>query len=189
MLLFWCLLCFSSYEHYLIDCSELFLSFLCILACTSTILVFISISLLSHTWNYFSRMVVDSTTRLTHMHVVSFFEFSIHCLHAWPLIYAYTKHHHAFTFTFSFSFPLVSLVNLGPHSTSPNNIMQSWEGGLCLPLQKYTFLPKHSPLVIFCAFLRDSDYWPNKLRNAVTEPTTIATWDCALCNSSCQKLD
>lgn len=171
-----------------LDFSEHLLSFTCILACPSTVLVFISISLLLHAWNYFARTVVDSATRLTHMHVVSFFESVICRFHALSLTYAYTQYHHEFTHTFTFSHPSASLANLGLDSASPNNIAQSWDGRLCLPLHKCAFLPKNCPPGLFCAFLRDSDCWPRKLRNAVTELVVIASWDCVLCNSSNQQL-
>jgi len=116
MLHFWCFLYFSSYECCLLDFSERFLSFWYIIACTSTVLVFINISLMStHSWHYFSRMVVDSATRLTHMHLVPFHEFVIHHLHACSFTYPYTQYHHAFTLTFVFSCPSASLGNLNPN--------------------------------------------------------------------------
>ena len=118
-----------------------------------------------------------------------FFEFVIHHFHAWSFTYAYTQYHYAFTFTFRFSFSLVSFANLGLDSASPNNIAQSWEGRLCLPLWKYAFLPSNCSWGLLCTILRDSGCWPRKLGNAVTEPATIASWDCTLRNSSSQQPD
>ena len=65
-----------------------------------------------------------------------------------------------------------------------DNIVQSWEGRICLPLRKCTFLPSEWHVVLHCAILRDSDYWPKKLCNAVTKLATISRWDWTLCNSN-----
>ena len=73
-----------------------------------------------------------------------------------------------------------------PHQ---DNIAQSWEGRLCLPLQKCAFLAKSYSPSLLCANVRDSDYWPRKFRNVVIELATISRWDYALCNSNSQQLD
>lgn len=90
MLHLWWFLCFALYEHYLFDLNEWLQSFWYILACNSILSVFINISLLLHAWNCFSRMVIDSVTRLTHMHGVPFSESIIHHLHKRSFTYAYT---------------------------------------------------------------------------------------------------
>lgn len=100
----------------MLDFSERLLSFWYILACTRTVSVFVNISLLSHARNFFSWTVIDSTTRVTHMHVALFPEFVIHHFHARSFTNAYTQYRHEFIFTFNFSFPSVSLANLGPDS-------------------------------------------------------------------------
>ena len=107
-------LCFGLCECCLLDFYEHFLSFTCILACTSTFLVFVSISLLLHAW-----MIVDSKTHFTHMHDVSFFESSIHCLRARSFTPAHTQYHHAFTITFAFIFPTAGPGSLGPDPAIP----------------------------------------------------------------------
>ena len=112
-------LCFLLNEYYFLYFFECLLSFTCILAHPRTILVLLSISLLSHAWNCFLRAVVDSVTRLTHMHVVPFSEYYIHCLHAWSFTPTNTQYRHAFTFTFSLSCSSTGLGSLGLGSASP----------------------------------------------------------------------
>ena len=74
-------LCFRLCECYFLDFFECLILFSCILACTSTVSVFVAISMLSHAWNVFTRMIVDSTTCFTHMHVDLFTEYFIQYFH------------------------------------------------------------------------------------------------------------
>lgn len=70
-----------------------------------------------------------------------------------------------------------------------DQIAQSREGRLYLPLQKFEFLPMSCSLGLFCENMRDSYYSPRELCNAVIGPTTIVNWDCGLHNSNSQLLD
>ena len=184
MLHFWCFLCFAFYECCLLDLSERSLYFWHIISCTSTILVFVNITLLRmhetvfHEWSLV-RWLASPTWMLLRL-----YEYVIHCLHAWSFTYAYTQYHHAFTFTFTFSCPLVSLANLGLDSTFIETTLHNLGKEGSILLYKCTFLPSHYPTGLFCAFLRDSDYLPRKLCNAVIEPATIASYGCALCSSN-----
>ena len=174
----------SKSECYFLDFYEHLLSFTCILACTSTISVFVTISLLSHAWNCFARTVTDSATRFTHMHVVLFSIYFVHSCHAWSSTSSYTQYRHALTFTFSFNCPSKGPSSLGPNSTSPRQHCVILRGKLFLPLRKCAFLLRSYSPCPRCTIFMDSDYWPRKLRNATTEPTAISSWNCALHNSS-----
>ena len=90
MLRFCCFLCFNLYEFCLLDFSEHLISFWYILACTRTISIFFNISLLSHAWHYFARVVTIVATCFTHMHSFPFYETCTCCLHEWSFTLVFT---------------------------------------------------------------------------------------------------
>ena len=92
---------------------ECLLLFTCILACSSTILVCVAISLLSHALNCFSWTIVDSATCFTHMNLDLFTKSFIHVWMHLSITSTFTKCRHASTVIFSFSFPSASRTNLG----------------------------------------------------------------------------
>lgn len=69
-----------------------------------------------------------------------------------------------------------------------DNIAQSTEGRICLPLQKCAFLPSHCPPELFWVFLRDSDWWPRKLCNAIPKHAVTPSWNYTLRNPNSQHL-
>lgn len=142
MLHFWHFFCFTSYEHCLLDFRECLLSFWYMLSYNSTVSVFINISLLSHEWNYFLRMIIDSTTHLTHMHVFPFSKSIIHHFHACSFAYSYTQYHHAFALMFMLNFSSVSLGNLVSESAFTKTRFHN------LGEKGYVFLSRNAPFYL-----------------------------------------
>lgn len=175
--------------HMNIVCLIWMCSFWYILTCTSTVSIFINISLLLHAWNCFSQTVVDSVTRLTHIHVVPFSEFFIHNLHAWSFTHAYTQYHLASTFNFAFSCLLASLGSLGLDCASPRQHCEILRGKAVFYSQEMGI---SSQWLCSSPVLRNSEgQWllAKNIAHAVTEPATITIGDYTLCNSSSQQLD
>ena len=128
------------------------------------------------------RWLTSPTCMLFHFLNISF----IVCMHDHSLMLTLSipMHSHSHSLLVSRRWVWVASARSLPHQ---DRITQSWEERLFLPLQKCAFLPSSYSLGLLCEILRDSECWPRKLRNAVTEPTTIASWDYVLCNSSNQQ--
>lgn len=115
------------------------------LACRSTISVFIYISLLSRAWHYFALTIAIVVTHFTHMHVLPFSESCIHCFHAWSFTLSYTQSHHASKPFHVFSRLSTGLGCLGLNIALPRKLCTFLEVKALPSLQKLHKFGQHWP--------------------------------------------